>query len=149
VITSGGAVDYWKIPNPLSRGFMKIFMTRRKFMTNAVTKKMKKDEHHNWLVENSRFITKIDNPFDAMMKIFDMTEENAQPNKITQDVLVLIAKNDHFVPVKMHNMLIKKLTNAKSIKGIIYNKETNANNHCQIGNIPLVCQDTLTWLKEK
>ena len=146
VITSGGAVDYWKIPNPLSRGLMKIFMTRRKFMTKAVTKKMKKDEHHNWLVENSRFITKIDNPFDAMMKIFDMTEENARPNKITQDVLVLTAKNDHFVPVKMHNMLINKLTNAKSIKGIIYNKETNANNHCQIGNIPLVCYDTIDWL---
>ena len=146
VISSGGAVDYWKIPNPLARGLMKIFMTRRKFMTNAIQKKMKKDEHHNWLVENSKFITKIENPFDAMMKIFDMTEENAQPNNITQDVLILTAKDDHFIPLKMHNMLKKKLTNVKSVKGIIYNKETNANNHCQIGNIPLACRDTIDWL---
>ena len=138
-----------KIPGPISRGLMKIFMSRRKFMTNAVTKKMKKDEHHNWLVENSKFISKIDQPFDAMMKMFDMTEENSQPSKITQDVLILSAKNDHFVPIKMHKMLIKKLTNAKSVKGIVYDKDTNANNHCQIGNIPLVCKDILNWLEEK
>ena len=149
VISSGGAVDYWKIPGPISRGLMKIFISRRKFMTNALTKKMKKDEHHNWLVENSKFISKIDQPFDAMMKMFDMTEGNSQPSKITQDVLILSAKNDHFVPIKMHKMLIKKLTNAKSVKGIVYDKDTNANNHCQIGNIPLVCKDILNWLEEK
>ena len=59
VISSGGAVDYQKIPGVISRGLMKIFMSRRKFMTNALVKKMKKDELHNWLVENSKFITKL------------------------------------------------------------------------------------------
>jgi hypothetical protein len=49
----------------------------------------------------------------------------------------------------MHKMLIKELVNAKSVKGIIYDKETNAHNHCQIGNIPLVCKDILEWLEEK
>jgi pimeloyl-ACP methyl ester carboxylesterase len=146
VVSSGGAVDYWKIPRPISRGLMKIFMSRRKFMTKAIVKKMKKDEHHNWLVENSKFITKIDQPFNAMMKMFDMTEENSQPEKITQDVLVLSGKNDHFIPIKMHKILVKKLTNAKSVKGIIYDKETNAHSHCQIGNISLVCEDILDWL---
>ena len=110
---------------------------------------MKKDEHHNWFVSNSRFITKIEDPLDAMMNIFKMTKENAQPEKITQDVLVVSGRNDHLVPIKMHKMLIKELVNAKSVKGIIYDKETNAHNHCQIGNISLVCKDILDWLEEK
>jgi hypothetical protein len=110
---------------------------------------MKKDEHHNWYVSNSKFITKIDDPLDAMMAIFKMTEENAQPEKITQDVLVLTGKKDHFIPFKLHKMLIKSLVNAKSVKGIIYTKETSAHNHCQIGNIPLLCKDVLEWLHEK
>jgi pimeloyl-ACP methyl ester carboxylesterase len=148
VVTSGGAVDYWKIPGPVSRGLLKFFIKRRKFTTKSLVKKTKKDEHHNWFVENSKFISKIDHPLDAMMKIFDMTEQNAQPNKITQDVLILTGKDDHFIPVKMHKMLIRKLVNAKSVKGIIYDKETSANNHCQIGNIPLVCNDILKWLVE-
>jgi len=121
-------------------------LKRRKFTTNALVKKAKKDEHHNWFVENSKFISKIDHPLDAMMKMFSMNEKNASPEKITQDVLVLSAKKDHFVPIKMHKILIKKLTNARSVTGLIYDKETNANNHCQIGNIPLVCKDTLDWL---
>jgi len=37
----------------------------------------------------------------------------------------------------------------KSVKGIIYTKETSANNHCQIGNIPLVGKDILDWIEEK
>ena len=146
VITSGGAVDYWKIPGIVSRGFLKLFLHFRKFTTKALVKKMKKDEHHNWFVENSMFIAKISDPLDAMLKMFTMTKQNAQPDKITQDVLVLTGRNDHFIPIKMHKMIIKELTNAKSVKGIIYTKDTSANNHCQIGNIPLVCKDTLDWL---
>jgi hypothetical protein len=82
------------------------------------------------------------------MKMFDMTEENIQPQKITQDVLILSGKNDHFIPIKMHKMAINSLKNAKSVKGIIYDKETSAHNHCQIGNIPLVCKDVLLWLEK-
>ena len=148
VVSSGGAVDYWKIPGPISRGLMKLFMTRKKFMTKAIVKKMKKDEHHNWFAENSMFISKIDQPFDAMMKMFDLNEENAQPRKITQDVLVLTGINDHFIPKKMHKITIKSLTNANSVKGILYTKDTSAHNHCQIGNIPLVCKDILNWLNK-
>ena len=149
VVSSGGAVDYWKIMGPFSRGLMKMFLHFRNFTTKSIVKKMKKDAHHNWFVENSMYISKIDNPLDAMMKMFDMTAENSQPEKITQDVLLLTARNDHFIPIKMHKKTIKALKNAKSIKGIIYNKDTSAHNHCQIGNIPLVCKDVLNWLEEK
>jgi pimeloyl-ACP methyl ester carboxylesterase len=148
VITSGGAVDYWKIPNPISRSMLKFFIKRRKFTTKALVKKMKKDEYHNWYVSNSIFITKIDDPLDAMMTIFKMKKENAQPEKITQDVLILTGQKDHFIPIKLHKILIKSLVNAKSVKGIIYTKETSAHNHCQIGNIPLLCKDVLEWLGE-
>ena len=149
VVSSGGAVDYWKIPGPFIRGLMKMFFHFENFTTKSLIKKMKKDEHHNWYVENSRYITKIDNHLDAMRKIFDMTSENMNPEKITQDVLLLTARNDHFIPIKMHKKQIKALKNAKSVTGKIYTKETNAHNHCQIGNIPLVCNDILKWIEEK
>jgi hypothetical protein len=110
---------------------------------------MKKDEFHNWFGENSMYITKIDDPFKASMKMLDMNEANIQPERITQDVLILTARNDHFIPIKMQNIMIKSLKNAKSVKGIVYTEETSANNHCQIGNIPLVCKDVIEWLEKK
>lgn len=149
VVTSGGAVDYWKIPGPVSRGLLKFFMHFKNFTKRAMIKKMKKDEHHNWFGQNSMYITKIDDPFKASMKMLDMNEANIKPERITQDVLILTARNDHFIPIKMHNIMIKSLKNAKSVKGIIYTKETSANNHCQIGNIPLVCKDVVEWLEKK
>jgi pimeloyl-ACP methyl ester carboxylesterase len=149
VVTSGGAVNYWKIPGPLSRGMLRLFLNFENFTTKAMIKKMKKDEHHNWFAENSMYISNIDNPLKASMKMMDMTDENSQPERITQDVLILSARNDHFIPIKLHKMMIKSLKNAKSVKGIIYTKETSAHNHCQIGNIPLVCKDILDWIEEK
>ncbi|MBU0498170.1 MAG: alpha/beta hydrolase [Candidatus Thermoplasmatota archaeon] len=149
VVTSGGALDYWKIPGPLSRGLLKLFLHFDNFTTKAMVKKMKRDEHHNWFAENSMYITKINNPFKASMKILDMNTENIQPKRITQDVLVLSGRNDHFIPIKMHNMMIKALRNAHSVTGIIYTKETQAHNHCQIGNIPLVCKDAIRWMDDK
>ncbi len=149
VVISGGAVDYWKIPGPLARGLLKIFLHFENFTKRAMIKKMKKDEHHNWFGENSMYITKINDPFTASMKMLDMNEENIQPERITQNVLILSGRNDHFIPIKMHKMMIKALHNAKSVKGIIYTKETQAHNHCQIGNIPLVCNNVLDWIEEK
>jgi len=148
IVTSGGAVNYWKIPGPLSRGMLKIFLHFENFTTKAMIKKMKKDEHHNWFAENSMYISNIDNPLKASMSMMNMTDKNSQPERITQDVLILSARNDHFVPIKLHKMMIKSLKNAKTVKGIIYKKETSAHNHCQIGNIPLVCKDVLKWLEE-
>jgi pimeloyl-ACP methyl ester carboxylesterase len=94
------------------------------------------------------FITKIDDPLTASMKMLDMNEDNIQPERITQDVLILSGRNDHFIPIKMHNMMIIALKNAKSVKGIIYTEDTQAHNHCQIGNIPLVCKDVLNWIED-
>jgi alpha-beta hydrolase superfamily lysophospholipase len=148
VISSGGAIDYWKIMGPISRGLLKLFLNFRNFTTKSLFKKMKKDEYHNWFAENSMFISKIDHPLDAMLKMFEMNEENIQPQKVTQDVLLLSSRNDHFIPIKTHKITMNSLKNAKSFKGIIYTKETSAQNHCQIGNIPLVCKDVLTWLME-
>ncbi len=147
VISSGGAIDYWKIMGPFSRGILKFFMRFENFTTRSLEKKMKKDEHHNWFAENSMYITKIDNPFEALMNMLHMTEENARPERITQDVLYLSSTKDHFIPLKMHKFALKKLKNVRSIKGIIYDKKTSAHNHCQIGNIPLVCTDILQWLE--
>ena len=147
VISSGGAIDYWKITGPVSRGLLKFFMRFENFTTRSLEKKMKKDEHHNWFAENSMYITKIDNPFEASMNMLHMTEENARPDRITQDVLYLSSTKDHFIPLKMHKFALKKLKNVRSIKGIIYDKGTSAHNHCQIGNIPLACNDIIQWLE--
>jgi len=147
VVSSGGAVDYWKITNPVATSLLRFFMHFENFTNKQMKKKMEKDAHHRWFAENSMFITKINNPLKASMKILDMNTDNAQPDRIKQDVLFLSGANDHFIPKKMHRININALTSARSVKGILYTSDTHAQNHCQIGNIPLVCHDVLNWLE--
>lgn len=146
VITSGGAVDYWKIASPPARWLMKLFLHYDNFTNRQLVKKMKKDLHHNWFVDNSIYISGIQRPVDAMLVMFEMTGKNMHPENIKQDVLVLSSRNDHFIPIKMHKKMIKALANARSVKGRIFTKAEQAHNHCQIGNIGLVCDVVLDWL---
>lgn len=147
VVSSGGAVDYWKIPGFLSRNLFKFFLHFPNFMNKQLRKKMKKDAHHRWFAENAMYITKINNPFRASIKILDMNRKNLHAHKITQDVLFLSSSQDHFIPKKMHKINMHALPNAQSITGKLFTKETHAQNHCQIGNIPLACHIVCNWLE--
>ena len=49
----------------------------------------------------------------------------------------------------MHDMQVKALTNAKSVTDRVFTKETNAHNHCQIGNIGLALDVITKWIEEK
>ena len=148
VITSGGALDYLKSANLLARKMLQFFLHFENFTRRAMIKKMKRDGQHKWFAENSMYIANIDDPLKASMKMLDMKEENAQPQRITQDVLVLSGRNDNFIPFKMHKMLMKAFPNARSVTGTVFTKETRAQNHCQIGNIPLAVETIINWLEK-
>jgi pimeloyl-ACP methyl ester carboxylesterase len=146
VISSGGALDYRRIANPLAQGLLKLFMHFEKFTRRALEKKMENDPHHHWLVKNSMFITNINDPLAAMRKMLDMTKQNIQPQRLTQDILILTSRHDHFIPMKNHKMLMNAFPNARSVSGRVFTKEEHADNHCQIGNIPLACDIISNWL---
>ena len=55
----------------------------------------------------------------------------------------------NMIPLKMHNMQVKALTNANSITDIIFTKAKHAQNHCQVGNVGLALETMLHWIEEK
>jgi len=54
-----------------------------------------------------------------------------------------------FIPIKMHNMQLKALTNARSVEDRVFTKEDQAQNHCQVGNIRLSLDHILDWISRK
>jgi len=49
----------------------------------------------------------------------------------------------------MHDLQLKALINARSVTDIVFTKESQAHNHCQIGNIGLALDTMINWLDEK
>ncbi|MCK4350000.1 MAG: hypothetical protein KAX13_04040 [Candidatus Krumholzibacteria bacterium] len=104
---------------------------------------------HRWIIGNLMYISKAKTPMDAFDLVKEMNVENLHSDLVKQDVLVLTGRNDHFIPFKMHRMQIEALTNARSVTGKIFTKETQAHNHCQNGNFGLALETMVQWLDDK
>lgn len=149
VIASGHAIDYLDIPPPPIAWLFKFFMKYEKLFNRSTYSKMEKNPRLKWEALNLMHITKSQTPLEAAKVTLELSKENIHSEKIKQDVLLLTGRNDHFIPMKMHKKQIEALINAKSITDRIFTKEEQAQNHCQIGNIKLLLDTIISWIKEK
>jgi len=147
VIASGIAFDYTQFPNIAGQFIMKLFFKHFRNFTNKMTlKKMKKDGVHTWSIGNLMYIADKKTPMDAADVAFQMNAKNLHSDLVTQDVLILTGRKDHFIPFKMHDKQVKALTNAKSVTARVFTKEEQAQNHCQIGNFGLALDVMTKWI---
>lgn len=148
VIASGHAVDYSRIPPAFARWLMMFFIKFFRAYTGKSFKKIAdKGGIKGWQVSNLAHITHM-KPLEAFEYSLNLNENNLSCDKISQNVLYLTGKNDHFVPFKMHAKQLKLFTNVKTLKDRVYYRNEHANNHCQIGNIKLMLDDIIDWIKE-
>jgi len=124
-------------------------MKYEKLFNRSTYSKMEKNPRLKWEALNLMHITKSQTPLEAAKVTLELSKENIHSEKIKQDVLLLTGRNDHFIPMKMHKKQIEASINAKSITDKIFTKEEQAQNHCQIGNIKLLLDTIISWIKEK
>ena len=149
VIALGIAFDYTQIPNVPGQFMMKLFFKHFRNFTNKVTlRKMEKDGMHAWSIGNLMYITNKKTPVDAADVALQMNERNLHSDLVKQDVLILVGREDHFIPFKMLGMQVKALTHAKSVTARVFAKEEQAQNHCQIGNIGLALDVISKWISD-
>ena len=152
VIANGHAIDYLKCLPPVASGIHKWIINNRSWygwLNKAGMKKAKAENTQAWITNQLMYITdNSDKPMDATEVWLGMNAENMRPERITQDVLMLSGKNDHFVPVKRHKKQIKALVNARSVSDRVFTKKDHAQNHCQVGNIGLMLDTVVEWLED-
>ena len=152
VVATGHAIDYMKCYPYLIR-IMHLWLLKQKsmegFMNKMAIKKVNANNSQGWMTKQLMYITQKDNPMEAFEIWLALNEENIYSDKVIQDVLLLSGRNDHFIPIKMHKKQIEALVNAKSITDRIFTKNENAQNHCQIGNIKLLLDVIIDWIKIK
>ena len=147
VIASSIAYDYLKFAGPAGAFLIKIFFKYfRNFLNNATYRKMKKDKMHKWSVSQALDITRKETPLEAMEFMFSLNSRNLHSELVKQDVLILTGRDDHFIPFKMHDMQVRALVNARSVNARIFEEGSNAQNHCQIGNIGLALKTMVEWV---
>lgn len=153
VIANGHSIDYFKSFPYIIRVIHEKMLNSESlydWMNKVGLKKAKAENTEGWITSQLMHITKNrDNPVDAAKVWLEMNDVNIHSENVIQDVLLLSAENDHFVPVKMHQKQIAALINARSVTDRIFTKKEHAQNHCQVGNIQLMLDIVLDWLKKK
>ncbi len=150
VIASGIAYDYMKFLNPAAEALSRFLFTHMRGFSNRMARlKMERDLMHRWSVSNLMYITNRSTPMEAMDMVFQLSAKNLLSWLVEQDVLILTGSEDHFIPLKMHDMQVKALTNARSVTGRIFTREEQAQNHCQVGNMGLALNVMADWLGGK
>ncbi len=146
VVASGHAVDYSRIPPAFARSLMMFFIKYfRAYTAKSFVKVSQKQDINGWQTYQLSNITKLP-PLEAFEYSLNLNADNLSCDRIKQNVLYLVGRNDHFIPIKTYKQQASLFTNAASLKTKIYTKHDQADNHCQIGNIELMLQDVVMWL---
>jgi pimeloyl-ACP methyl ester carboxylesterase len=146
VVASSIAFDYMQIPPKAIASFARWLFKHPAIMERMTEFKIKRMPQEKWGIDNLRFISKTQTALEAGLFITQFNEENQQPQRVLQDVLILTGAEDHFVPLKMHKLQVAALQNARSVTSRIFTEDEHAANHCQVGNMGLAMEVMSEWM---
>ena len=75
-------------------------------------------------------------------------KHSLQTVKITQDILIVGANQDHFIPYQMIGEEINALVNVRSLTFRLFTDKEDAGNHCNCGNSRLVFDTFMDWIMQ-
>jgi pimeloyl-ACP methyl ester carboxylesterase len=139
--------DWLELAGPLARRMLDFMMPRPRLMNLVMRLEMPRSRE-GFTVRQALFITQKQEPIDAARFLLGMNKEHLNSDKVDQDVLLLVGENDAFQPPKLLYKQEEALVNARSITRRIFTKEEQADQHCQMGNLPLALSVMLDWLEE-
>jgi alpha-beta hydrolase superfamily lysophospholipase len=119
------------------------------FVLNAIAKiKSAFSPSLRWALQNSRWVMGTSGLFETAEVLRAYTLQDVA-KRITSDVLILAGEDDHFVPVEQVKQFEDRLTRARSVTSVIYDRESGGAEHCQLGAITLWHAAFFDWLLQK
>jgi len=118
-----------------------------RFIVNKIfNKKAKNDEMTRWGLEHGKYAYQAKDAFDYANSMKNYQVMNIA-HLITQDILVVGANRDHFIPWEMCAEELPALKNAKSVTFRLFTDKEDACNHCNCGNVKLTFDTFMNWIE--
>ncbi len=134
------------MPSGLRSFFEFLLKTNQKRIVNSIMYgQMKKDPFMQWVFEHGMYAYGADSPYGYLKKLNDFQMLDVA-DRITQDVLILHGKKDHFIDWQLYKEEIDSLIHARSITLRVFTEQEQASNHCQCGNTKLALDTIISWL---
>lgn len=79
----------------------------------------------------------------SKLKLFDL---EPIADRITQDMLIIGANQDHFIDYRLVGKKISVLRNVRSLTFRLFTDKEDAQNHCNVGNGKIVLDTICNWI---
>lgn len=150
VISSGHAYDYRRVAPAPAMWLLSLFRDHLRNLSNKLSRwKMRRGGMEAWNISHLMYVLDVEEPMAGLDFAFQLNEENLHSDQVKQDVLVLASRDDHFIPYRLHEEQLRRLTAARSVTGRVFTKQEHAQNHCQIGNIGVALEVMRKWIEER
>lgn len=119
-----------------------------KGIINSIFNKLaKQEEIVRWGLEHGKYAYEAKDAFEYASKMNQYQMMNIA-DKITQDILIVGANQDHFIPYQMIGEEINALVNVRSLTFRLFTDKEDAGNHCNCGNSRLTFDTFMDWIMQ-
>ncbi|MDO4772660.1 MAG: alpha/beta fold hydrolase [Bacillota bacterium] len=108
--------------------------------------KAKKDPMIDWGLKHGMYAYEAEDPY-TYAKILKRYDLEPIAGRITQDMLILGASEDHFIDYRMIGREIEMLTGVKSLTFRLFTDKEQAQNHCNAGNTKPALDTICRWME--
>ena len=123
--------------------FMKLHA--RPLINLVFGKKAKKEPVIDWGIKHGCYAYEAKDAYGyaKKLKLYDL---EPVADKITQDMLIIGANQDHFIDYRLIGREINMLKNVKSLTFRLFTDKEDAQNHCNVGNGKVVLDTICSWI---
>ena len=109
-------------------------------------KKAKKEPVIDWGIKHGCYAYEAKDAYGyaKKLKLYDL---EPVADKITQDMLIIGANQDHFIDYRLIGREINMLKNVKSLTFRLFTDKEDAQNHCNVGNGKIVLDTICSWIQ--
>ena len=135
-------------PQSTQRAFRTLMKLHARPLLNIVFgKKAKSSPIIDWGIKHGCYAYEAKDAYSyaKKLKLYDLAPV---ADRITQDVLILGANDDHFINYHLVGREIDMFTNVKSLTFRLFTDKENAQNHCNVGNGQLALDTICGWIGE-
>lgn len=119
----------------------------RPLMNMVFRKKARKEPVIDWGLKHGQYAyeAKYAYGYAKRLKLYDI---GPIADKITQDMLIVGANQDHFIDYRMVGRETNMLKNVRSLTFRLFADKEDAQNHCNVGNGKLVLDFICNWISQ-
>lgn len=152
VVADDICTDFYKVllrqTGPLEDSISTLMAKENEAEINALfSRLMKENLMLEWGITQGMHVTGSQTPYGFLKQSMLYTTAGISP-LLSQDVLLLAAQEDHYIPLVQFGEQSGSLTSARSLTTRLFTRKEQAQNHCHVGNIGLSIHVMLNWLQQ-